>query len=81
MIVGLIQRNISIQADTDQDAIACTLMQDNKQILHASMLLSECECQYTQIKKEFLVVTYVFNKCNKFFMDTMTSLASLIIHY
>lgn len=60
------KKEITIQADASKDAIGCTLMQEGKPVLHASRSLSDCECQYAQIEKELLAVTFAFTKFHNF---------------
>lgn len=56
-------KEIGLQCDASKDAMGCCLMQEGKTICFASRSLSEAECNYAQIEKEFLSITFA---CKKF---------------
>lgn len=56
-------KEIEIECDASKSGLGCSLLQDRKPISFASRSLSEEECRYSQIEKEFLSILFA---CRKF---------------
>ncbi|KAL1448662.1 hypothetical protein WDU94_005557 [Cyamophila willieti] len=61
-----ITKPIVVQADASQFAIGCSLLQDDKPVFFASRCLSKTECEYAQIEKELLSVSFAFKKFHNY---------------
>lgn len=56
-------KEIVIQTDSSKSGIGCCLMQTRQPVCFASKGLTDCECRYSQIEKEFLAILF---SCKKF---------------
>lgn len=56
-------KEIVIQTDSSKAGIGCCLLQEKQPVCFASKGLTECECRYSQIEKEFLAILF---SCQKF---------------
>lgn len=61
-----INKPIVVQADASQFAIGCSLLQDDKPVFFASRCLSKTECEFAQIEKELLSVSFSFKKFHNY---------------
>lgn len=61
-----VTKPIVVQADASQFAIGCSLLQDDKPVFFASRCLSKSECEFAQIEKELLSVSFAFKKFHNF---------------
>jgi len=58
-----VKKGVTIQADASQSGLGACLMQSGKPIAYASRSMTSAECNYAQIEKELLAITFA---CNKF---------------
>lgn len=56
-------KDIQIQSDASKHGLGCCILQDGKPISFASRTLTDAECRYSQIEKEFLSILFA---CKKF---------------
>lgn len=56
-------KEIVIQTDSSKSGIGCCLLQTKQPVCYGSKGLTDCECRYSQIEKEFLAILF---SCKKF---------------
>jgi len=57
---------ITIQADSSNCSLGCSLFQNGKPVMFGSRSLTESEKNYAQIEKELLAIVYAFEKFHNF---------------